>query len=649
MSSSSEAKIHPIIVGTAGHVDHGKSSLVRRLTGIDPDRLQEEKERGLTIDLGFAPLHLPNGTLVGIVDVPGHEKFLKNMVAGATSIDFALLVVAADDGVMPQTLEHLDVLNLLGVKKGMVLLTKIDLVDEELLELAELQIREAAEGTCFEDAPVLKVSSVTMEGIPELIETLASEVSQLAPRSAEGLFRLPVQRVFSKPGFGTILTGIPLAGTIGVGDRLEVVGRGLESRVRTIQAYGANVEKARAGHSTALNLPGIPMGEVRRGDVLAVPGVFERTRKLELSLQMVGDVDPLKHGEEVHLHIGTLETMARVFLLDKAELRAGEKGIAQVFVREPVTSCPGDLLLLRRMSPARTLAGGRVLGTFGRRLRRFKDPVLEHLREKEESFGSPKDRLLLLLSEAGAAGMSREASCGRLGWTPEELESVLDSLSGDVPEAEVIQEDSKTGLLFHNKSVRREIQRIQDRMRAWYEDHPLSSTINLTEVREGAPGPVLQAALDLMASRGELRYLPGGVLQDPSREDRLGSGDRQRLLELQAFLEEGGSRPHTTRDVRERFGPEGDSLLEALLEAKGAVLVGRDFLWGRQAFDQARQAAATVCGNQVGGVLEIPRLRDLLGTSRKFLMPLLEHFDRSGLTARKGDRRILRRLPQNKP
>ncbi len=645
MTSFSDAKILPIIVGTAGHVDHGKSSLVRRLTGIDPDRLQEEKERGLTIDLGFAPLHLPNGTLVGIVDVPGHEKFLKNMVAGATSIDFALLVVAADDGVMPQTLEHLDVLHLLGVQRGMVLLTKIDLVDEELLELAELQVREAVEGTCFEDAPIQKVSSVTQEGIPELIETLTEEVGQLTPRSAEGLFRLPVQRVFSKPGFGTILTGIPLSGSIGVGDRLEVVGRGLESRVRAIQAYGAKVERARAGHSTALNLPGIPVEEVRRGDVLAVPGVFERTRKLELSLQMVGDVDPLKHGEEVHLHIGTLETMARVFLLDKRELRAGEKGVAQVFVREPVTSCPGDLSLLRRMSPARTLAGGRVLGTFGRRLRRFKDPVLEHLREKEESLGSPPDRLLLLLSEVGAAGMNREACCGRLGWTLEELESVLEALIEEAGEEGEIQEDAKAGLLFHAKSVEREIARIQGKMQAWYESHPLSSTINLNLVRQGAPGPVLQAALNLLASRGDLRFLPGGILQDPSREDRLNSGERKRLLELQAFLEEAGARPHTPKAVRERFGPEGDSLLEALLEAKGAVLVGRDFLWGRKAFDSAIQAAVTVCGNEVGGVLEIPRLRDQLGTSRKFLMPLLEHFDRSGFTARKGDRRILRRMP----
>ncbi|HHI78674.1 MAG TPA: selenocysteine-specific translation elongation factor [Planctomycetes bacterium] len=647
MSDSSGVRIHPVIVGTAGHVDHGKSSLVRRLTGVDPDRLREEKERGLTIDLGFAPLELPSGRLVGIVDVPGHEKFLKNMVAGATSIDFALLVVAADDGVMPQTLEHLDVLNLLGVKKGMVLLTKIDLVDDELLELAELGVREAVEGSCFEEAPILKVSSQTMEGIPELIQALDAEVSHLEPRSAEGLFRLPVQRVFSKPGFGTILTGIPLAGSIAVGDRLEVVGRGLESRVRAIQAYGSQVERARAGHSTALNLPGIPVEQVRRGDVLAQPGVFERTQKLELSLQMVKGVAPLTHGEEVHLHIGTLETMARVFLLDKRELGAGEKGIAQVFVREPVTSCPGDLLLLRRMSPARTLAGGRVLGTFGRRLRRFKDPVLEHLREKEKSLGSPRERLLLLLSEAGAAGMSREIASGRLGWTLAELEAVLASIREDGGQGEAIVEEAKSGLLFHPASVAREIERIQGCLQGWYAEHPLSSTVPLSLVREGAPGRVLQPALDLLASRGDLRFLPGGLLQDPSREDRLNSGERARLKELQAFLEEAGTRPHSPAAVRERFGPEGESLLEALLEMKGAVLVGRNFVWGREAFDKALQAAAQVCGNKVGGVLEIPKLRDLLGTSRKFLMPLLEHMDRSGVTARKGDRRILRKIPGN--
>ena len=435
--------IHPIIVGTAGHVDHGKSSLVRRLTGIDPDRWQEEKERGLTIDLGFAPIELDDGTIIGLIDVPGHERFLKNMVAGATSIDLAILVIAADDGVMPQTREHLDVLELLGVRRGIIALTKVDIVDEETLELAKEEIHELLEGHPLEGAPMYPLSSITGEGVEEFKAALLETARGLEPRSSDGLFRMPVQRVFSLRGFGTVLTGIPLAGSVSTGDQLELVGKGLVSRIRGMHAYRHKVDVARAGHSTAINLPDIPLERAERGDLLAVPGTLEATTKFEVELRGVGEGQPLRHGEEVHLHVGTREVVAKVFLLDQKELPAGQQALGQLLCREPVAALAGDFALLRRLTPARTIAGGRLIGVAGRRLRRFKEQVIDHLHEKERVLTEPVDRVVLSVSDAGERGMTEEQLLGRLGWTSEELapELVKALESSRIPEPENLFDD----------------------------------------------------------------------------------------------------------------------------------------------------------------------------------------------------------------
>ncbi len=630
--------IHPVIVGTAGHVDHGKSSLVRRLTGIDPDRWREEKERGLTIDLGFAPLELSDGRIIGMIDVPGHERFLKNMVAGATSIDLAVLVIACDDSVMPQTREHLDVLELLGVRRGIVALTKVDLVDEETQAFAVEEIKELLAGRSLEGAPIVPVSSTTGRGIPELEELLRQQAAALEPRRTDGVFRMPVQRTFTVPGFGTVLTGILIAGEIAIGDTVELVGKGLQSRVRGIHAYGSAVERACAGHSTALNLPGIPLAQAHRGDVVALPDSLVRVDRIELDVHVVSDVRPLEHGERVHLHLGTTEVTARAFLIDESALAPGAHGLVQVLSDEPVVCLPGDFALLRRLSPARSIAGGRVIGLRGRRLRRFKERTIEKLRAKEAALDEPENLLKLAVAEGGEVGVDRLECIGRLGWTASELEGYL----AQVIEHGEVLEDRKSGRLFSGRSVEREEQRISERLAAHYRKHALATTCPIADLRRGTGAVLLGVALLRLEAAGEVALLPGGLVQDPSRTDTLSPAERQSLTELRSWLEESGHRPQTRDDIAERFGKDGAQWLERLIEEEGAVAVGPMFVWGGDAYRSAVAIVEELCGG-AGSVLDIPSLRDRLGTSRKFLIPFLEHLDRVGVTARKGDRRILRR------
>ncbi|MEZ5989942.1 MAG: selenocysteine-specific translation elongation factor [Planctomycetota bacterium] len=633
------ASIHPIIVGTAGHVDHGKSSLVRALTGIDPDRWEEEKERGLTIDLGYAPMELADGRLVGLIDVPGHERFLKNMVAGATSIDLAILVVAADDGVMPQTREHLDVLELLGVRQGIVALTKVDLVDPETLELAVEDVRELLQGHCLEGAEICPLSTVTGKGLPEFRARLEALAGAVEPRPASGYFRLPIQRKFSVAGFGTVLTGIPLSGTVSVGDELHLVGKGLRSRIRGIQAYGRKVDQARAGHSTALNLPDIPLDKVERGDVLAASAELEPTNRLEADLRVVGDMAPLIHGEEVHLHVGTREATARVFPLDRVDIPPGDEGLVQIHVHEEVTALPGDFVLLRRLNPPRTVAGGRILGSGGRRLRRLRDEVIARLQSKEASLGDPEERLRLLVVEHGPNGLASDAARARLGWTAEELELVVEPLVAD----RRLFRDPRNKALFSAHSVGLECERIERMLAGWFRKHATTTTCPITRFRTaGAHEGLMQMALVKLAADGRVEVLAGGRVRDLGRKDPLTPEQRERRELILARAEEAGFRPLTRPELLEGFGADAGGLLDSLVEDGGLQLTNGGFVWGGGTIDRALAIVEAVCAEH-DGVLDIPTLRDRMETSRKYLIPFLEHLDRLGVTARKGDRRILRR------
>ena len=391
-----------VIIGTAGHVDHGKTVLVKALTGTDTDRLAEEKRRGITIEPGFARLDWPDGTQAGIVDVPGHEKFIKNMLAGAGGIDLAMLVIAADEGVMPQTVEHLDILSLLGVQGGLVVLTKAELVDDDWLELVRGQALELTEGTFLEGAPILSVSAVTGQGIPELRDALYRLVQEAREKSALAPFRLPIDRVFSVDGFGTVVTGTLTEGAVQVGDAVELVPSGLQSRVRTLQVHGESVDAAYAGQRAALNLTNLQKSEIRRGDAAVRPGSARSSRMLDVRLRCLRNAKrTVLNGSQVHLYHGTSVHLAKAVLLERDELRPGESCLAQLRLTEPMAVKQGDRFVIRFYSPVETIGGGTVLDPRPLRHKRHDLAVLDSLILREQGSGS--QRLLQAAEEFGVS------------------------------------------------------------------------------------------------------------------------------------------------------------------------------------------------------------------------------------------------------
>ncbi|MDP2725990.1 MAG: selenocysteine-specific translation elongation factor, partial [Dehalococcoidia bacterium] len=387
-----------LVVGTAGHVDHGKSALIKALTGIDPDRLQEEKERGMTIDLGFAWLKLPSGREVSIVDVPGHERFIKNMLAGVGGIDLALLVVAADEGAMPQTREHLAILDLLQVKSGLVAITKKDLVDDDWLELVTADIEELLKPTCLAGSPLVAVSSLTRDGLPQLLQAMDRLLEVTPERPDLGRPRLPVDRVFTITGFGTVVTGTLIDGHLSLGQELEVLPKGLKARIRGLQTHKHKMEHVLPGSRVAVNLTGVAKEDLARGDVLTTPGWLKPTGAVDVRLRVLHDLPrPLGHNTPVSFHTGSSEAAGRLRLLDREELAPGESGWAQIRLESPLAPTKGDHFIIR--SPNETLGGGRIVACHPRRHRRFHLPTLQELELAEK--GSPPELLLRAVEEAG--------------------------------------------------------------------------------------------------------------------------------------------------------------------------------------------------------------------------------------------------------
>ncbi|MDC1142555.1 selenocysteine-specific translation elongation factor, partial [Planctomycetota bacterium] len=399
-------EIRNIVIGTAGHIDHGKSTLVKRLTDIDPDRWEEEKTRGMTIDMGFANFLYQDKFRIGMIDVPGHEKFVKNMVAGASGVDIVMLVVAADDGVMPQTREHLEILSLLGVSNGLVVLNKIDAVDEDTVELAKEDVSDLVGETFLADAPVVPVSALTGEGIDALWTELGKLIESAAPRDTSGVFRMPVQRVFTAKGRGAVLTGIPLSGQVSIGDNLVVVPGNQKAKVRGLQAYHDTIETARAGHSAAFNLAAVDHSTVERGYTLCSPDVFAESKFFSIDLSMLGNaLHGLKHRQEVKFHVGTSELVGHLHLLDRFRIEAGENAICEVLLEEPLVAGIGDHFILRLPSPAITLGGGRIIKHETDILPRNDDLLMQSLAGWRDAADSPQARVAMGVTESGPMGM----------------------------------------------------------------------------------------------------------------------------------------------------------------------------------------------------------------------------------------------------
>lgn len=621
----------PIVLGTAGHVDHGKTTLIRALTGVDTDRLIEEKRRGLTIDLGFAPFELPSGHIASVVDVPGHERFLKNMLAGVTGMDLVLLVVAADDGVMPQTREHLEILSLLHVRRGLVVLTKTDLVDPDLLALARMEIGEALAGTFLEGAPILPVSAQTGTGLRELVAEIDRIASSLQPRPADTPFRLPIDRVFVKQGFGTIVTGTLFSGTLREGDPIEIQPSALASRVRGLQVHGGARDHAVAGQRVAINLAGIERSDLGRGDWVLPPGTFHPSQVLDVSLELLGHVLPLEHRTRIRLHHGTAEVIGRVHLLDTEVLSPGEKTYAQLILEEPVVADFGDRFVLRLYSPMATIGGGTILNPRSQRARRHQDGVLRPLEAAAE--GRWRDYAAYRLLEASSPGMTRAELAAKLPHGAGR--SAIDSLLADA-----------TATMRHDRLIHKAARGAQEGkvLEAIAQAHTTAPW------RVGVPREVLQTRtqMPLKALLPLLEELSAnGELKATGRLWALASWDpKPDAIQHQA------SAVMRTRLQQARFLSEADvmadlalppailkDLLEDLLESGAGFKLGQGMLTSAEALSEAMSTLRRHFSQDPQ--LSASQARELLETNRKAIIPLLEYMDAMGFTKRQGDARVL--------
>ncbi len=634
-----------LVVGTAGHIDHGKSTLVERLTGFHPDTLKEEQERGLTINLGYATFVLADGRRVGIIDVPGHERFVKNMLAGATSFQFVFVVVAADDGVMPQTREHLDILQLLGIRRGLIALTKIDGVDPEMADLAAEDVSGLVRGTFLEGAPVLRVSSTTGEGLAELKRVLEEELSRLQGVVNEGPFRMPIQRAFSAKGYGTVVTGVPITGAIGVGEQVEILPARLRSRVRGVEAYGLKLGRAEAGHRAALNLADIDYHSVGRGQTAALPGHFQPATLVEARLRhLPGHRKPLESFTEVRLHVGTSETLGTVVILDRPVVAPGEEGFAQLRLEEPVVVGPGDRFVLRSPSPMVTIGGGVVVGISHAKLKRLKPWVIDSLKRKEGHIGDPRGYLEEIVIASGPVPVAIASLPGQLNRSTDATARMVADLEAEGSLVRI----GKSGHVIHRRSVEGLLEEASAALAELHEKHPLRLFLDRSLVKAHprlAPlgADLWNAVAHELSARGLAIVSPDGRFRAAGASSRLSERQVRLKQELEGrFLENPYATPSAAevKTLVNGGADEVDRLLEHLVDEGTLVRIQGDLLFHREAVGRAREAL--VAHLREKGELLSADFKLVLDSSRKYVIPLLEHFDEEGLTVRDGNRRILR-------
>jgi selenocysteine-specific elongation factor len=620
-----------VVIGTAGHIDHGKTALVKALTGTDTDRLEEEKRRGITIDLGFA--HLPLGPSIeaSFVDVPGHERFVKNMLAGAGGIDLVLLVVAADESIKPQTREHFDICRLLRIPRGVIALTKADLVHRDTLDLVRMEIAELAAGSFLEGAPIVPVSSATGFGLEELRSELARAAEQSPPRDPSGFIRLPVDRAFSMKGFGTVVTGTLVSGTVGTEQELEVYPAGLRARVRGVQVHGAVSECAVAGQRAALNLAGVDAAELRRGNVLSEAGAFRAVQRVDCRLQLLPTAKPLKHRAPVHFHSGAAEIEAEVQLLERAAdaLQPGQSCWARIVLREPALLLPGDSFIIRMFSPVTTIGGGVVTDVSEWRYSKGEDIGLRLSRLASEQL--PERIAWIIRERPFGAGLKELSSLTGL---------TANRIAAAAERAPVVPLKAETGWYADRQWFETKKAAIVEAVQVFHQENPLVPGVSRAELRSrvlpDAPPFIMEeilAASDQLTVEGELVRLRG-------REVRLRDDERLARNAIERIFEQAGLATPPLKEALQQSGVEparARTLFSMLLRERKLVRVGEDLVFHHSAIDALHALLAARKGER----LSVPRFKDLTGVSRKYAIPLLEFLDRERVTRRDGADRVV--------
>ena len=620
-----------VVLGTAGHIDHGKTELIKALTGVDTDRLAEEKERGISIELGFARLELPSGRSVGVVDVPGHERFVKTMLAGAAGIDLVLLVVAADEGVMPQTREHVDIVTLLGIDNGIVALTKTDLVGEEELALAREDVEDLLAGTALEQAPVVAVSAVSRDGLEELAGRLDDLVAEVGERPSAGPARLPVDRVFSLPGHGTIVTGTLWSGEVAVGDRLAVYPGGGTTRVRSVQVHDRGVERAFAGQRTALGLHGLSVDDLSRGDTLAAPDSLHVSHMFDARLRLVPGAKPVTNRTRVHLHLGTAEVLARVVLLEDEALAPGGDELVQMRLESPLAAAVGDLFVVRSYSPMATIGGGRVIDPASARHKRMRPDVLESIRVLES--GSEDEVALQVVDAGGLEGVDDASVLERVGPAGEAtLAALIDA--GSVV---------RLGGKLLSRTRRDELaSAVEATLSEFAAQSPLEWGMSAEELRTRISPrldrPILDAVLTEAECRGALARREGRVRWG-SAEVELAPAQSELAEAIEKRLLDAGANPPSVDELRAELRDGEFDAIVKLLAANGRIVkVTTGFCFHPDVIADVRRRVTEHFESE--RELGVPAFKEMFGVTRKHAIPLLEYLDRIGVTRRSGNVRL---------
>lgn len=634
-----------IILGTAGHIDHGKTSLIKTITGINTDRLKEEQLRGITIELGFASLDLPAGLQLGIVDVPGHEKFIKNMVAGATGIDLLAMVIAADEGIMPQTREHLEICSLLDIRYGLVVLTKIDLVDEEWLDMVHEEIADFTRGTFLENTPVVRFSAVSGQGRDAFIQAVEKISRDIPSRSSAGLFRLPIDRVFSMKGFGTVITGTLASGKVTVGERIMIYPSQLTSKVRGLQVHNQSVQTAVAGMRTAINFQGLDKTAVHRGDVVAAVDSLSTSYMVDIRLHyLASNAKAIKNRRKVRFHSGTSEIIGTLVLLDRDELEPGDTTPAQIRLDEPVTLVKDDAYVLRSYSPVRTIGGGKVINPIPVKHKRNRPEVIEQL---DKLAGDIADDVVQIhIAGRDVKGCSYKHLRQAVNLSDKQLDAVLQAL---MSRQHVLLVDKEKRVYIHQSPLKSLQKRIRGQLDTYHKTHPLKEGMPKEELKSKLPpdmdNKLFTMVLNLLAKSGDI-VQQEDLLRLAGHRVSMGVDQATLSRRIQDIYLKSGITPPYFKEVRPQLDASAgqvDQVLALLVDNGTLVKVKEDFYYHHEPLDELKEKLVDflVAHEQIS----TPQFKDMTGASRKFVISLMEYFDNIQLTLRVGDVRKLRKRP----